>query len=73
MPSEPGRHKISERCLAHSPRSRQPWQCKHCGQLFRTKNSALDHECSSMIEKESGSFLEPNRPEPSPSPTTTGA
>ena len=38
-------HRITDRCLAYSPGARRPWQCKHCGRLFRTKNSALKHQC----------------------------
>ena len=56
-------HRITERCLAYSPRSRPPWQCKHCGQLFHTKNSALDHECAWMIEKRSDAAPQPTSPQ----------
>ena len=45
MPAGARPHKITERCLAYSPGARKPWQCKHCDRIFRTKRSALHHEC----------------------------
>jgi len=70
MSKEVRPHKITERCLAYSPRARKPWQCKHCGQLFHTKNSALDHQCALMGEKriDSDSEARPLQPEASTAP-----
>ncbi len=45
MSKAPTPHKITERCIVYNPRARQPYQCRHCGQFFHTKHSALKHQC----------------------------
>jgi len=67
MPTEARPHKITERCLALSPRSPWPYQCRHCAELFRTKHAALGHECKAMTRKRSDSGMPTRSLQASPS------
>jgi len=40
-------HRIRRPCLRYILISRL-YECKHCGKTYRTKRSALDHDCEAM-------------------------
>ena len=73
MSKPPTPHKITERCIVYSPRHPQPYQCRHCGQLFHTKHSALTHQCSWHSEVVDGSASQPKPSQPDASTSQSRA